>query len=317
MRARAQHGRPAKATSKTAARCASASSSIDRLKAFSRRLSSLPVSVALLDNSGLIVSVNQAWKVFGRRHGLLLPKFGVGSNYLHYCPSEDPTSRRFVGCLRMLLAGRLDLLTLIYPCHSRTERSWFSLIGVPLSPGLSSGVALLHINLTPVLTVGVGLHRRRGKLAETPDHASRDNLEAVGQILQRTALEAISSQLSAVVFRHDRGGLQWKESPARATAEGVSAKVRLTRRQTEILQLLGEGKTNKEIGVALSRSPNTIKLHVSAILRRLKLKSRTQAALALSSLAGSRSGQALACDLISWEKGATTKPPRSSRRRTI
>jgi predicted transcriptional regulator len=47
---------------------------------------------------------------------------------------------------------------------------------------------------------------------------------------------------------------------------------------------LGEGKTNKQIAEALFRSPNTIKLHVSAILRQLKLKSRTQANLLASRL---------------------------------
>ena len=53
----------------------------------------------------------------------------------------------------------------------------------------------------------------------------------------------------------------------------------LSKRHMEVLRLLGEGKTNKEIAKLLCRSPNTIKLHVSAILRLLKLKSRTQAAL--------------------------------------
>jgi DNA-binding CsgD family transcriptional regulator len=68
----------------------------------------------------------------------------------------------------------------------------------------------------------------------------------------------------------------------------------LSKRHMEVLRLLGEGKTNKDIAKALCRSPNTIKLHVSAILRLLKLKSRTQAALFASSVykenGGSRSG---------------------------
>jgi len=68
----------------------------------------------------------------------------------------------------------------------------------------------------------------------------------------------------------------------------------LSKRHMEVLRLLGEGKTNKDIAKVLCRSPNTIKLHVSAILRLLKLKSRTQAALFASSVykenGGSRSG---------------------------
>ncbi len=314
MRRRSQHGRPPKATSKAAAHCALASPSIYGVKAF-RRLRSLPVSVALLDSSGLIVSVNQAWRSLGRQYGLRLPNFGVGSNYLNYCPSEDAGSRRFVRYFRMLLAGRLDLLTLVYPCHSRTEKRWFSLIGVPLSPGSSSGVALLHINLTPVLPLATGSHRSQGKAAEIQNDASRHNIQSIGELLQHSASEAISSQLSSMV-RHVHRELQEKQSSARPKAQGMSAKAQLTRRQIEILQMLGAGKTNKEIAMALSRSPNTIKLHVSAILRRLKLKSRTQAALALSSLPGARPAQAIGRDLMSWKQRVTTKTPGSGHRRT-
>ena len=46
----------------------------------------------------------------------------------------------------------------------------------------------------------------------------------------------------------------------------------------------GKGKTNAEIARALFRSPNTIKLHVSAILKNLDLQNRTQAALLASRL---------------------------------
>ena len=52
----------------------------------------------------------------------------------------------------------------------------------------------------------------------------------------------------------------------------------------QVLRLLGEGKSNKQMAKALFLSPNTIKLHVSAILQRLKLASRTHAALLSSRL---------------------------------
>ncbi len=58
----------------------------------------------------------------------------------------------------------------------------------------------------------------------------------------------------------------------------------LSKRQREVFRLLGEGKTNGEIARALFRSPNTIKLHVSAILKQLDMRNRTQAALLASRL---------------------------------
>jgi hypothetical protein len=43
----------------------------------------LPVSVAILDRSGVIVGVNEGWKDFGRRSDLRTANFGVGENYLN------------------------------------------------------------------------------------------------------------------------------------------------------------------------------------------------------------------------------------------
>jgi NarL family two-component system response regulator LiaR len=53
----------------------------------------------------------------------------------------------------------------------------------------------------------------------------------------------------------------------------------LTERETEVLRLLAEGKANKEIALTLSISETTVKTHVSNILMKLGVPSRTQAAL--------------------------------------
>lgn len=51
----------------------------------------------------------------------------------------------------------------------------------------------------------------------------------------------------------------------------------LTERQREILLLLGEGRSNKDIARCLELSENTVKVHVSGVLRALSLSNRTQA----------------------------------------
>lgn len=53
----------------------------------------------------------------------------------------------------------------------------------------------------------------------------------------------------------------------------------LTERETDVLRLLAKGKANKEIAAALHVSETTVKTHVSNILMKLGVPSRTQAAL--------------------------------------
>jgi two-component system, NarL family, response regulator LiaR len=53
----------------------------------------------------------------------------------------------------------------------------------------------------------------------------------------------------------------------------------LTERETETLRLISKGMSNKEIAENLSVSEVTVKTHVSSILSKLNLQSRTQAAL--------------------------------------
>jgi DNA-binding NarL/FixJ family response regulator len=53
----------------------------------------------------------------------------------------------------------------------------------------------------------------------------------------------------------------------------------LTERETDVLRLIAQGKANKEIAAALTIGEKTVKTHVSNILMKLGVQSRTQAAL--------------------------------------
>jgi NarL family two-component system response regulator LiaR len=63
------------------------------------------------------------------------------------------------------------------------------------------------------------------------------------------------------------------------TPRKVEAGAQLTEREREVLKLLAEGRSNKEIARSLVVSERTVKGHVSNILGKLGLQDRTQAAL--------------------------------------
>lgn len=63
-------------------------------------------------------------------------------------------------------------------------------------------------------------------------------------------------------------------------APPAAAEIQFTPRELEVLRLLAQGQSNREIGVALHISATTVRSHVSNILMKLNVTNRTQAAMA-------------------------------------
>lgn len=69
------------------------------------------------------------------------------------------------------------------------------------------------------------------------------------------------------------------ESIVSTTDEESIKEEKLTNRENEILELIGEGNDNKSIGRKLYISEKTVKNHITNILKKLNLADRTQAAI--------------------------------------
>ncbi len=65
---------------------------------------------------------------------------------------------------------------------------------------------------------------------------------------------------------------------------GARQAASLTQRENDILALLAEGKSNREISRSLFLSEKTVKAHLAAIFRKLGVSNRTQAAMAAVSM---------------------------------
>ena len=98
----------------------------------------------------------------------------------------------------------------------------------------------------------------------------------------------LRSHLPAVAERKPWGGVRAEAGPAfdPANTRSSAAALGLTPRQTDVLELLLQGQSNKLIARALNLSVETIKDHVAAVLRTLNVSSRTQAVLAVSQRVG-------------------------------
>ncbi len=101
---------------------------------------------------------------------------------------------------------------------------------------------------------------------------------AIGYLLKTTDAEALATAVKAAA----QGKVQLSpEAAARLMREvrAPSSPEKLTGRETEILHLVALGRANKQIAHELGLREQTIKAHVSHILDKLGVQSRTQAAL--------------------------------------
>lgn len=120
---------------------------------------------------------------------------------------------------------------------------------------------------------------------------------ASGFIPKTTEMDAMR-----VAIRNVLDGGTWTppdvdlSTPAdRDTADIVRRLSSLTPQQVRVLMMLSEGLLNKQIAYELSVSEATVKAHVSAILQKLGVESRTQAVIAASKIeAGQWNGEAQA-----------------------
>ena len=114
------------------------------------------------------------------------------------------------------------------------------------------------------------------------------NLGAAGFIPKTSGTDTIVQAVSAIL-----GGDIWapeaagSASAADKEADDIARRIAtLTGQQIRVLMMLKEGLLNKQIAYELNVSEATIKAHVSAILQKLNVSSRTQAVIAASRVDG-------------------------------
>ena len=107
----------------------------------------------------------------------------------------------------------------------------------------------------------------RARAAMTGGFKGAIGRDAAPEVLT-AAIDAVRHGLVAVDQRFAREVL-----PAQVTTEPMA----LTPREREVLELLAEGLSNKEIAAQLGVSPHTAKFHVTALLDKLGAETRTEA----------------------------------------
>jgi len=102
---------------------------------------------------------------------------------------------------------------------------------------------------------------------------------AIGYLLKDTEAHELRRAIKAAAAGQVQLSPQAAARLIREVRTPENSKAALTERETEVLRLLAQGLSNKEIAQSLNVGEQTVKTHVSHILEKLAVPSRTQAAL--------------------------------------
>lgn len=113
-------------------------------------INALQAAIAVLDEHGNIVRVNQTWLQLAAQNGATdLSRVGVGVNYFDVCRRADhPLANAALEGMQRVLAGETAGFDLEYPCDGPQEKRWFVMRVKPIAAEDLRGLAVSHIDIT-------------------------------------------------------------------------------------------------------------------------------------------------------------------------
>lgn len=149
-------------------------------------------------------------------------------------------------------------------------------------PGSHGYSTLIHLrsHYPAIPVVVISAHEDTKTIAKAMHYGS------CGFIPKSTSMDDLASALDLILQ-----GETWLPAGLDLSKENISEEgdfanrlAELTPQQNKVLQMFGEGLLNKQITYDLEVSEATIKAHATAIFRKLNVRNRTQAVIALSRL---------------------------------
>lgn len=193
----------------------------------------------------------------------------------------------FRGALKQALAGVADVATILEAGDFETTKSLVSKnddidlilldLTMPGASGLSGLISLRGIH-SAVPMIVVSAH-------DDPQTIRRAlELGASGFISKSASMDAIRTGVETVLAGGITAptGMDLGVERDPEISDLIKRLQSLTPQQTRVLGMLAEGLLNKQIAYELGVSEATIKAHVSAVLQKLGVDSRTQAVILLS-----------------------------------
>ena len=173
---------------------------------FDSCIDALSSHIAVLDEDGIILAVNDAWRRFADDNGFTGSNYGIGSNYVDACqPASTDSGDCLVAVagLRDVLHGRKEQFAMEYPCHSPAGNRWFVVRVTRVTAPGPARLVVAHENITERREAEEALRdasKRKDEFLALLAHELRNPLAPIRHVLQIMRLSGGHGQLLHSAF---------------------------------------------------------------------------------------------------------------------
>jgi DNA-binding CsgD family transcriptional regulator len=250
-------------------------------------LNSLSAHIAILDENGVILETNEAWRNYAIKNGMSDDYDDRGTDYLAICDAtkggESDDAGNVAEGIRAVIRGELEEFLYDYPCHSEDGPHWYYMRVIRMTGSGPTRVVASHEEITALKLTEDALRTSQEELIDQKQsleetniamkvllkQREEDKLELEKKVLnnvkdlvlpyveklKNSRLKAKDRTLVEIIDTH----LQDIISPL--LQRFANANILLTPQEMQVAALVKDGKTSKEIADVLNISETTVNFH--------------------------------------------------------
>jgi len=263
-------------------------------------LNSLSAHIAILDQNGVIIQTNQAWRQFAEANQIGIRPSTIGENYLELCDAARGESAKgsheVAQGIRDVIRGKIEHFVLDYPLPTLEGKRWFYVRVTRLSGYQPIRVVVSHEDITTLKEAEESLRKRELELENQAQYLEEANTalkvllkrrEEDREELEQKVLTNIREMVNVYLAKLKETKLDFRQrqyleiiesnldditSPFlhRLSMQNLS----LTPKEIHVASLVRIGKTTKEIAQIMNISPGAIDFHRKNIRAKLGIKNK-------------------------------------------
>ena len=250
-------------------------------------LNSLSAHIAILDENGVILETNTAWRNYAVKSGMPEDHDDRGTNYLAVCDAtkgnESEDAGKVAEGIRAVTGVELEEFLYDYPCHSEDGPHWYYIRAIRMSGPGPMRVVASHEEITALKLTEEALRKSQEALIEQKQSLEETNIamkvllkqrEEDKLELEKKVLNNVKDLVLPYVEKLKNSRLRTKDKTLVEIIDThlqdiispllqrfANARILLTPQEMQVAALVKDGKTSKEIADVLNVSETTVNFH--------------------------------------------------------